>query len=74
MRLFMLLLLLAGLAHPAAPPVVASKVILDTDIGDDIDDAYALGFLLRSPEVQVLGVTVALQRTRICAPGSRRGS
>lgn len=33
------------------------KVIFDTDIGDDIDDAFALGLLLSSPEVQVLGVT-----------------
>ena len=24
------------------------KVILDTDIGDDIDDAFALGLLLKS--------------------------
>ena len=28
-------------------------VILDTDIGDDIDDTWALGFLLRSPEFDV---------------------
>ena len=28
------------------------RVILDTDIGDDIDDAFALALLLRSPEVQ----------------------
>jgi len=32
------------------------RVILDTDIGDDIDDAYALSFLLSSPEVQLDGV------------------
>jgi inosine-uridine nucleoside N-ribohydrolase len=28
-------------------------VILDTDIGDDIDDTWALGFLLRSPELDL---------------------
>lgn len=28
-------------------------VILDTDIGDDIDDTWALGFLLQCPEVEV---------------------
>ena len=28
-------------------------VILDTDIGDDIDDTWALGFLLRCPELEV---------------------
>ena len=28
-------------------------VILDTDIGDDIDDTWALGFLLKSPELDL---------------------
>ena len=28
-------------------------VILDTDIGDDIDDTWALAMLLRSPELDV---------------------
>jgi purine nucleosidase len=65
--LFPLLLLLAGLAHPAVPQAVASMVIFDTDIGDDIDDAYALGFLLRSPDVQVLGVTTAFEDTHLRA-------
>ena len=65
--LFPLLLLAGGLARPAVPQAVAAKVIFDTDIGDDIDDAYALGFLLRSPEVQVLGVTTAFQDTHLRA-------
>jgi purine nucleosidase len=64
---FTLLLLVAGPAHPATPQAVASKVIFDTDIGDDIDDAYALGFLLRSPEVRVLGVTTAFEDTHLRA-------
>lgn len=33
-----------------------TRVILDTDIGDDIDDAYALALLLSSPEVKLEGV------------------
>ena len=33
------------------------KVILDTDIGTDIDDVYALAFLLSSEEVEILGIT-----------------
>lgn len=33
------------------------KIILDTDIGDDIDDALALGFILGSPELELVGVT-----------------
>lgn len=32
------------------------KVIIDTDIGDDIDDAFALGLALNSPELEVLQV------------------
>jgi purine nucleosidase len=48
-------------------PAVTAKVIFDTDIGDDIDDAYALGFLLRSPEVDVIGVTTAFQDTHLRA-------
>lgn len=34
------------------------KVILDTDIGTDIDDAWALGFALAYPGFDLLGVTV----------------
>ena len=32
-------------------------VILDTDIGTDIDDAFALALILNSPELELLGVT-----------------
>ena len=42
-------------------------VIVDTDIGDDIDDAFALALLLRSPEVKVLGVTTAFGDTELRA-------
>jgi purine nucleosidase len=48
---------------PAAP----QKVILDTDIGDDIDDAYALGLVLTSPELKLLGVTTAWGNTGLRA-------
>jgi inosine-uridine nucleoside N-ribohydrolase len=34
------------------------KVVLDTDIGTDIDDAWALGYALKSPSFDLLGVTV----------------
>jgi purine nucleosidase len=36
-----------------------TKIILDTDIGSDIDDAWALGFAVKSPRFELLGVTVA---------------
>ena len=32
------------------------KVIIDTDIGDDIDDAFALALAVKSPEIEILGV------------------
>ena len=32
-------------------------VLVDTDIGDDIDDALALALVLQSPEIELLGVT-----------------
>ena len=35
------------------------KVIIDTDIGDDIDDAFALALALNCPELRILGVTTA---------------
>ena len=34
----------------------AEKVIIDTDIGDDIDDAFALALAVKSPEIEILGV------------------
>jgi purine nucleosidase len=39
------------------------KVIIDTDIGDDIDDAFALALAVKSPELQVLGVTTTFGDT-----------
>jgi purine nucleosidase len=46
-------------------------VIFDTDIGTDVDDAYALVALMRRPELEVLGVTTvssdAVARARLAA-------
>ena len=46
-------------------------VILDTDIGTDIDDAYALAALLKRPDLELLGVTTvssdAVARARLAA-------
>src|SRR6266568_2512316 len=46
---------------------VPQKVIIDTDIGDDIDDAFALALALRSPELQILGVTTTFGDTELRA-------
>ncbi len=42
-------------------------VLLDTDIGDDIDDALALALALRSPEIELQGVTTVFGDTRLRA-------
>jgi len=48
----------------AAPPAnTAEKVIIDTDIGDDIDDAFAIALAVRSPELEILGVTTTFGDT-----------
>jgi purine nucleosidase len=41
------------------------KVIIDTDIGDDIDDAFAVGLALSSSELKVLGITSAWGDTEL---------
>src|SRR3954469_3554736 len=43
------------------------KVIFDTDIGDDVDDAFALALLVSRPEVNLLGVTTAWGDTALRA-------
>ncbi len=42
------------------------KVILDTDIGSDIDDAVCLAYLLAQPDCELLGITT------VTGEGSRR--
>ena len=51
--LFALLLSSPAAAQPR------HKILLDTDIGSDIDDAWALGLLIASPEVDLIGVTIS---------------
>ncbi|MCC8536727.1 nucleoside hydrolase [Xanthomonas codiaei] len=51
----------------AAVPLAAEKVVVSTDIGDDIDDAFAFGLLLRSPQLDVLGIASAWGDTRLRA-------
>lgn len=52
--------------------MAAKKVIIDTDIGDDIDDALAIALALKSPELEVLGVTTVYKNTRLRAAIARR--
>lgn len=61
------------LAFGWATALVAAPVpvLFDTDIGTDIDDAYALAQVVRSPELELLGVTTvssdAVARARLAA-------
>jgi inosine-uridine nucleoside N-ribohydrolase len=54
-RAMVLIFLLSfGMAGASA----RQKVILDCDLGDDIDDAFAVGLILASPEFEVLGLVM----------------
>jgi inosine-uridine nucleoside N-ribohydrolase len=64
----------AAAAQQGTPAVSVSQIaaapqlaILDTDIGDDIDDAFALALALRSPELKLLGVTTTYGDTELRA-------
>lgn len=68
------LLVAAGWSIP--PPQIPDNrspipVVLDTDIGSDIDDAFALALILKSTELDLLGVTTVsgdtIARARIAA-------
>ena len=43
----------------------ADQVVIDTDIGDDIDDAFALGYALHTPQFHLLGVTTTFGDTQL---------
>lgn len=45
------------LGGPALADAKRIPVVIDTDIGADIDDAFALGLALASPEIEVVGIT-----------------
>ena len=60
MRIGVLLLLVLSLALPGIEAKI--PVILDTDIGDDIDDSWALALLLKSPELDLKLVTTTFGR------------
>jgi len=51
-------IILAGFAHAQSVQTsVPEKIIIDTDIGDDVDDAFAVALALRSPELEILGIS-----------------
>jgi len=64
-------ILLTACFCAAADAPAKIPVILDTDIGTDIDDAFALALIISSPEFELLGVTTVsgdtAARARIAA-------
>jgi inosine-uridine nucleoside N-ribohydrolase len=54
-RLLLPVFVLAVTSLPSAS--AKTPIILDTDIGTDIDDAFALALIINSPELELLGVT-----------------
>jgi purine nucleosidase len=55
------------MVQPAFAQTAMTKIIIDTDIGDDVDDAFAVGLALASPELEILGITTAWGDTRLRA-------
>lgn len=51
-----LILLLISIQTVISQP--RQKIIFDCDLGGDIDDAFALGLILSSPEFEVLGIVM----------------
>lgn len=49
------------------PPVHPTKIIIDSDIGDDVDDVFAIGLALVSPEVEIIGISSAWGDTQLRA-------
>ena len=63
------------------------KILLDTDIGTEVDDAITLAYLLANPDAEIMGITTvtgdAAERARLASvlcriagaspPGSRPG-
>jgi purine nucleosidase len=56
-------------SRQAGAPTESSPqlVIIDTDIGDDVDDAFAVALALQSPELKILGITAVWGNTPLRA-------
>ncbi|MFB3922404.1 MAG: nucleoside hydrolase [Terriglobia bacterium] len=61
--LLFVFILLSAISVVAAP-TKRIPILLDTDIGTDIDDAFALALILKSPELDLLAVTTVAGDTQ----------
>jgi inosine-uridine nucleoside N-ribohydrolase len=59
--------LLSCLIFMSVSSAAQSRVIIDTDIGDDIDDVFAVDLALISPAVHVVGISAAWGDTALRA-------
>jgi inosine-uridine nucleoside N-ribohydrolase len=50
--------------NATAPSDGRIPIVLDTDVGTDIDDAFAIALIVKSPELELLGVTTVAGDTR----------
>jgi purine nucleosidase len=67
-RVGLLVCLLSCLGSVASWAQAArEKVIIDTDIGDDVDDAFALALAVKSPEFEIVGVSTTFGETELRA-------
>lgn len=57
----------AGQQAKAEAGAKPQLVVIDTDIGDDIDDAFAVALALKSPELRILGITTTFGDTELRA-------
>src|SRR5579863_10458228 len=63
MALIWLPVVLTGRGASQTVTSTPEKIIIDSDIGDDVDDAFAVALALKSPEVQILGITTTFGDT-----------
>ena len=54
------------------PVMRTQKILMDTDIGSDIDDALALLLLIHLQEVELVGVTTVYGKVELRAKIARR--
>jgi inosine-uridine nucleoside N-ribohydrolase len=54
-----LILLNAMRAAAQSPAIEKIPILVDTDAGSDVDDAFALGLILASPELELRGITTS---------------
>lgn len=54
---------LSGMIFQPTARAEPIKVILDSDLGSDVDDAFALALLLASPELEIVGITLGHGQT-----------